>query len=101
VSAVFDPAAAADSEEHALARVWARRLELVGTWMVWVLDLAGAALAWQVAYVLRLTFVPVLGPMISFTSGADVPLWFPQALFLVVYSVALYANGCLSSERPV
>jgi exopolysaccharide biosynthesis polyprenyl glycosylphosphotransferase len=101
VTAVFDPAAAADSEEHALARVWARRLELVGAWLVWGLDLAGAVLAWQVAYTLRLAFVPVLGPMISFTSGADVPDWFPQVIFLVVYSIALYANGCLSSERPV
>jgi exopolysaccharide biosynthesis polyprenyl glycosylphosphotransferase len=97
----FDPAAAADSEDHALARVWARRLELVGAWLVWLFDLAGAALAWQIAFVVRLALVPQLGPMISFTSGSAVPEWFPQVLFLGLYSLALYANGCLNSERPV
>jgi exopolysaccharide biosynthesis polyprenyl glycosylphosphotransferase len=94
-------ASAADESEHAAARATSRRLEVAGAWLVWGFDLAMAALAWHVASLVRVAWSSQLGPMISFTSGSDVPHWVPEILFLALYSIGLYANGCLNSERPI
>ncbi len=76
-----------------------RRLERFGSWLIFCLDLAVAAAAWQVAILIR-GQIPWLSELIGFMSGTSLPEATPLFLFQLTYTFALYQYGCYGRGRP-